>query len=82
MPLALDRTVGDAVHTATETDELTLAGFARRGFTENRAVVENGLRITARQKTFRADEVVVREYRRFEGVSDPDDMSIGYAIAL
>jgi len=32
------------------------------------------------QKIFRPDEVVIREYRRFEGVSDPDDMSIVYAI--
>jgi hypothetical protein len=80
----LTATVGDAVRTATETDDLTLAGaidqFARRGFTENLAVVENGLRISALGKTFRADEVVVRDYRRFEGVSDPDDMSIVYAI--
>jgi hypothetical protein len=31
-------------------------------------------------KTFRADEVAIRGYRRFEGASDPGDMSIVYAI--
>ena len=69
---------------ATETDDQTLAGaiddLARRGFTESLAVVGNGLRTTKTQKVFRPDEVVIREYRRFEGVSDPDDMSIVYAI--
>lgn len=69
---------------ATETDDQTLAGaiddLARRGFTESLAVVGNELRVTKTQKIFRPDEVVIREYRRFEGVSDPDDMSIVYAI--
>ena len=69
---------------ATEMDYQTLAGaiddLARRGFTESLAVVGNGLRTTKTQKVFRPDEVVIREYRRFEGVSDPDDMSIVYAI--
>jgi len=69
---------------ATETDCQTLAStlddLARRGFTESLAVVGNGLRTTKTQKVFRPDEVVIREYRRFEGVSDPDDMSIVYAI--
>src|SRR5437879_2370088 len=69
---------------ATETDCQTLAStlddLARRGFTESLAVVGNELRTTKMQKIFRPDEVVIREYRRFEGVSDPDDMSIVYAI--
>ena len=69
---------------ATETDDQTLAGaiddLARRGFTESLAVVGNELCTTKTQKVFRPDEVVIREYRRFEGVSDPDDMSIVYAI--
>ena len=69
---------------ATETDCQTLASaiddLARRGFTESLAVVGNELLTTKMQKIFRPDEVVIREYRRFEGVSDPDDMSIVYAI--
>jgi len=69
---------------ATETDYQALAGaiddLARRGFTESLAVVGNELRVTKTQKIFRPDEVVIREYLRFEGVSDPDDMSIVYAM--
>jgi hypothetical protein len=29
---------------------------------------------------YRPDELAIRAYQRFEGVSDPDDMSIVYAI--
>jgi hypothetical protein len=69
---------------AAEGDQQTLVGaideLARRGFTETLSVVGNRLQVVATGKTFRPDEVVVREYRRFEGVSDPDDMSIVYAI--
>ena len=67
-----------------ETDEQTLAGaieqLARRGFTESLSVVGNRLRGVETRKTFRPEDVVIREYRRFEGVSDPDDMSVVYAI--
>ena len=31
-------------------------------------------------RSFSPGPVVIREYHRFEGVSDPDDMSIVYAI--
>lgn len=65
-------------------DDQTLAGaidqLARRGFTESLTVVGDRLRVDATRKTFRPEDVVIREYRRFEGVSDPDDMSIVYAI--
>ncbi len=68
----------------TDVDHQTLAGaideFARRGFTENLSVVGNRLRVGERRETFRPEDVIVREYRRFEGVSDPDDMSVVYAI--
>ena len=73
-----------AVPMVAETDEQTLAGaieqLARRGFTESLSVVGNRLRGVETRKTFRPEDVVIREYRRFEGVSDPDDMSIVYAI--
>ncbi len=68
----------------SETGCATLAGviddLARRGFTEHFAVVENRLRALESGLTFRADELTVREYHRFEGLSDPDDMAIVYAI--
>ena len=66
---------------ARETEPETLAGaidqLARRGFTQSLSVTGNRLRVV---ETFRPEDVVIREYRRFEGVSDPDDMSIVYAI--
>jgi len=62
----------------------TLAGvmneLGRRGFTEHFTVVQGRLRAATRGTTFSADQVVVTEYHRFEGVSDPDDMSILYAL--
>ena len=64
--------------------DVTLAGIlddlARRGFTERFGVAGHGLRSAEGGRTFRADELTIREVYRFEGVSDPDDMSIVYAI--
>ncbi len=54
--------------------------LARRGFTEHFALENGRLRGLESGKTFRPDQVKISEYRRFEGVSDPDDMSILYAI--
>lgn len=63
---------------------MTLTGIlddlARRGFGAHFGVVGNGLRAIEGGKTFSAEELMIREYYRFEGVSDPDDMSIVYAI--
>ena len=62
----------------------TLAGtmdeLARRGFTEHFIPVNGKLRAAESGKVFPADEVMISEYHRFEGVSDPDDMAILYAI--
>jgi hypothetical protein len=62
----------------------TLAGaldaLARRGFTERFGAAGDGLRSAEGGKTFRAEDLTIREFYRFEGVSDPDDMSIVYAI--
>jgi hypothetical protein len=43
-------------------------------------VVGDRLRAVEARKTFRPEDVVIREHRRFEGASDPDDMAIVYAI--
>ena len=62
--------------TLTETiEELT-----RRGFTEDFRVADGGLRAVGTGERLRAEDLVIREYHRFEGVSDPDDMAIVYAI--
>jgi hypothetical protein len=64
--------------------DLTLAGalddLADAGFVEHFGVSGDELRSFDSGRTFRAGQVVIREHQRFEGVSDPDDMSIVYAI--
>ena len=57
-----------------------IEGLVRRGFTEHFGVRGEQLRGLESEKTFRPDDVTIREYERFEGVSDPDDMAILYAI--
>ena len=54
--------------------------LARAGFTEHFAVRGHALRAFDSGRMFSAGQVVIREFHRFEGVSDPDDMSIVYAI--
>ena len=51
-----------------------------RGFTANFGVVGHRLLAFDSGKTFGAHELTIREFQRFEGVSDPDDMAIVYAI--
>ena len=65
-------------------EKRTLAGvmqdLAARGFTEQFKPVAEGLRALRSGETFPPGEVTIRENYRFEGESDPDDMSIVYAI--
>jgi hypothetical protein len=56
--------------------------LTRQGFTAHFGVVGNRLRAFESGTTFGVQEVVIREYERFEGVSDPDDMAIVYAIEI
>ena len=51
-----------------------------RGFTEQFKAMPEGLRAVRSGQTFTAGEVAIVENYRFEGESDPDDMSIVYAI--
>lgn len=57
-----------------------IARLITRGFTAHFGVVGGRLRAFDSGKTFGADELTIREFQRFEGVSDPDDMAILYAI--
>jgi len=65
-------------------EPVTLAGvmddLTRRGFTEHFTPGDDELRAVESGKVFRADQVVIAEFHRFEGVSDPDDMSILYGL--
>jgi hypothetical protein len=51
-----------------------------RGFTEHFRVVGGRLCAVGTGEMFRGEDLVIRAFRRFEGISDPDDMAIVYAI--
>jgi hypothetical protein len=57
-----------------------MAALTSRGFTEHFVPMAGRLRAVGSGKSFAADQVTIAEYHRFEGVSDPDDMAILYAI--
>jgi hypothetical protein len=67
-----------------QTEPATLAGvmddLSRRGFTEHFMLRNGRLRTESTAATFAAEQLAISEYYRFEGVSDPDDMAILYAI--
>ena len=52
----------------------------RRGFTANFEFLDQTFRDVDSGRTFKADELTIVEHYRFEGASDPDDMSVVYAI--
>jgi hypothetical protein len=62
----------------------TLAGtveqLARRGYTASFEPSAEGLRVAGRDRAYPVEELSIRESYRFEGASDPDDMSVVYAI--
>jgi hypothetical protein len=51
-----------------------------RGYSENFEFLNNAFRALNTGRTFRAEELTIREHHRFEGESDPDDQSVVYAI--
>jgi len=57
-----------------------LKGLKARGFTTNFEFLNNSFCAVNSGKTFTAKEISILEHHRFEGVSDPDDESIVYAI--
>ena len=57
-----------------------MAELAARGFTEQFMLAGDRLRAVQSGKLSTPDEVRLVEFYRFEGVSDPDDMAILYAL--
>ena len=57
-----------------------LKELVRRGFTDGFRVVDGGLRSLSTGTLLRTEGLVIRDVYRFEGVSDPDDMAVVYAI--
>ena len=52
----------------------------QRGFTSNFEFLNNAFRAVDTGRTFQANDLTIVEHHRFEGASDPDDMSVVYAI--
>ena len=55
-------------------------GLKGRGFTANFELLKNGFGDVETGKTFQPGELTIVEHHRFEGASDPDDLSEIYAI--
>jgi hypothetical protein len=60
--------------------EQAIQELKKRGFTANVEFLDQAFRDVNSRKTFKAEELPIVEHYRFEGVSDPDDMSIVYAL--
>ena len=52
----------------------------KRGFTANFEFLDQTFRDVDSGRTFKAGELTIVKHYRFEGASDPDDMSVVYAI--
>ncbi|MGC9355821.1 MAG: hypothetical protein ACP5D9_18385 [Mariniphaga sp.] len=52
----------------------------KRGYSANFRVNENGLLEAAKGQTFGAPDVKLTEFHRFEGMTDPGDSTILYAL--
>jgi hypothetical protein len=51
-----------------------------RGYTHNFRVTQAGLLVEGKAGGYIADEVELHEFHRFEGITNPADMSIVYAV--
>lgn len=55
-------------------------GLRKRGYTANFEFLDKTFKAVNSGKMFMPDELTIVEHHRFEGISDPDDMSVLYAI--
>ena len=70
--------MADPIETITRSG--VLDELRHRGFTMDFTLRQGRLRVAGTGRTFVADQVEIAEAYRFEGISDPDDMAILYAI--
>lgn len=52
----------------------------RRGFTADFTLSKETGHITAEGRSFQGEQLTIVEHHRFEGISDPDDSSVLYAL--
>jgi hypothetical protein len=60
--------------------EICMRRLEEKGYTTQYRVEENKLVNLTTGKKYKADDVLAANFFRFEGISNPDDMSILYAI--
>lgn len=72
------RMTGSAAAYSREAE--AIAALKLKGFTGEFLVEDGQLRLSGTDRRFDARELRIRNYLRFEGTSDPDDMSVIYAI--
>jgi hypothetical protein len=78
---AARRTPDDGGFPADHSREaLAIAALNRRGFVDEFIVWHGRVRVAGTPRTFRPADLRIRDFYRFEGASDPDDMSVIYAI--
>jgi len=61
--------------------EEAMRSLRKKGYTEDFRLEKDHLVINGKNSTFTPAEITIEEQVRFEGDSNPDDMSILYAIA-
>jgi hypothetical protein len=63
-------------------DTLTeaLIDLHKRDFTYSFNIEEEGARCIETGEVFKPEDITIEEYHRFEGESNPDDMSVVYAV--
>ena len=54
--------------------------LVQRGFRDGFRVVGDRLQVLGTGKLLNPEELTIREVYRFEGISDPDDMAVVYAV--
>jgi hypothetical protein len=57
-----------------------IAQLERAGYTADFRAEGGELRVTGTKRRYAAGDLFIRDYYRFEGISDPDDMSVIYAV--
>jgi hypothetical protein len=68
-----------------ESDEMTtmvdcINSLTRKGFTESYTAKEEGLQSLSTKRLYKPEDVKILDFYRFEGMSDPADNSILYAL--
>ena len=54
--------------------------LAKAGYQTEFQITDNGLKSLRNGKLYQPEELKIVEHFRFEGISDPDDMAVMYAV--